>query len=287
MLCALLTKTIEGAQRKVEGNNFAIRKHVLKYDDVMNKQREIMYGERRKVLEGEDLKDHIQEMVSNLISENVEIYTRQAKYPEEWDFEGLEAYLMKQFGFSKGIFTGIDIENLTKEGLIDYITEKAFQRYDSKEKEFSSERFREIERIVLLQVVDRKWMDHIDAMDQLRQGIGLRAYGQEDPVRAYQIEGFDMFEEMNHSIQEDSLRFIMRANISSDSPLKRIVVAKDLKEEKSDINPAMLSSDNQMSDNRTVSQSVPVRREAAKVGRNDPCSCGSGKKYKNCCGRNG
>ena len=130
-------------------------------------------------------------------------------------------------------------------------------------------------------------MDHIDAMDDLRSSIGMRGYAQKDPKIEYKREGFDMFEEMNHSIQEDSLRFIMRANISSDSPLKRIVVAKDLKEEKSDINPAMLSSDNQMSDNRTVSQSVPVRREAAKVGRNDPCSCGSGKKYKNCCGRNG
>ncbi len=262
---ALLTKTIEGAQRKVEGNNFAIRKHVLKYDDVMNKQREIMYGERRKVLEGEDLKDHIQEMVSNLISENVEIYTRQAKYPEEWDFEGLEAYLMKQFGFSKGIFAGIDIENLTKEGLIDYITEKAFQRYDSKEKEFSSERFREIERIVLLQVVDRKWMDHIDAMDQLRQGIGLRAYGQEDPVRAYQIEGFDMFEEMTRGIWEETVGFLFHVVENKGMERKRVA------------NPIMTNAGGKV-------EKKPVVNTEKKVGRNDPCPCGSGKKYKKCHG---
>src|SRR5690554_5791277 len=202
---ALLTKTIEGAQKKVEGNNFSIRKHVLQYDDVMNKQREIMYGERRKVLEGENLKDHIQEMVRGLVVDNVELYTRGEKYPEQWDFEGLETYLVKQFGFRQGIFAGMDIESLTKEDLIDRIMKKSEEAYKVKEAEFGEDQFREIERVVLLQVVDRKWMDHIDAMDQLRQGIGLRAYGQQDPVRAYQIEGFDMFEEMTRSIWEDTV----------------------------------------------------------------------------------
>jgi len=130
-------------------------------------------------------------------------------------------------------------------------------------------------------------MDHIDAMDDLRSSIGMRGYAQKDPKIEYKREGFDMFEEMNHSIQEDSVRFIMRANIASDSPLKRITVAKDLKEEKSDISPAMLSSERPAQTSHTPKQSVPVKREATKVGRNDPCSCGSGKKYKNCCGRNG
>ncbi len=262
---ALLTKTIEGAQKKVEGNNFAIRKHVLKYDDVMNKQREIMYGERRKVLEGEDLKEHIQEMISNLVTENVEVYTRQAKYPEEWDFEGLEAFVNKQFGLSKGVFNDLDMETLTKENLTEIIIEEAFSKYDSKEREFSSERFREIERIVLLQVVDRKWMDHIDAMDQLRQGIGLRAYGQEDPVRAYQIEGFDMFEEMTRGIWEETVGFLFHVVENKGMERKRVATP-------------LLTNTSGKSENRTV-----VNTEK-KIGRNDPCPCGSGKKYKKCHG---
>ncbi|WP_409227678.1 preprotein translocase subunit SecA [Gudongella sp. SC589] len=263
---ALLTKTIEGAQKKVEGNNFSIRKHVLQYDDVMNKQREIMYGERRKVLEGENLKDHIQEMVRGLVVDNVELYTRGEKYPEQWDFEGLETYLMKQFGFKQGIFTGMDIESLTKEDLIDRIMKKAEEAYKVKESEFGEDQFREIERVVLLQVVDKKWMDHIDAMDQLRQGIGLRAYGQQDPVRAYQIEGFDMFEEMTRSIWEDTVGLLYHVVKNENIERKRVA------------QPVNAVAPGQQQENRTV-----VNKEK-KIGRNDPCPCGSGKKYKKCHG---
>ncbi|MCR3956281.1 MAG: preprotein translocase subunit SecA [Gudongella sp.] len=263
---ALLTKTIEGAQKKVEGNNFSIRKHVLQYDDVMNKQREIMYGERRKVLEGENLKDHIQEMVRGLVVENVELYTRGEKYPEQWDFEGLETYLVKQFGFKQGIFKGMDIESLTKEDLIDGIMKKAEEAYKAKEAEFGEDQFREIERVVLLQVVDKKWMDHIDAMDQLRQGIGLRAYGQQDPVRAYQIEGFDMFEEMTRSIWEDTVGLLYHVVKNENIERKRVA------------QPVNTVAPGQQQENRTV-----VNKEK-KIGRNDPCPCGSGKKYKKCHG---
>jgi len=263
---ALLTKTIEGAQKKVEGNNFSIRKHVLQYDDVMNKQREIMYGERRKVLEGENLKDHIQEMVRGLVVDNVELYTRGEKYPEQWDFEGLETYLVKQFGFRQGIFAGMDIESLTKEDLIDRIMKKSEEAYKVKEAEFGEDQFREIERVVLLQVVDRKWMDHIDAMDQLRQGIGLRAYGQQDPVRAYQIEGFDMFEEMTRSIWEDTVGLLY--HVVKNENMERRRVAQ----------PVNAVAPGQQPENRTV-----VNKEK-KIGRNDPCPCGSGKKYKKCHG---
>lgn len=260
---SMLTRAIENAQKKVEGNNFGIRKHVLKYDDVMNKQREVIYGERRKVLEGEDLRAHIQEMVKSLVTDNVEMYT-QSKYPEEWDLESIENYVMNLLSIEKRFLSFNNIESLTKEILIDTILKKAEEKYRSKEIDFGEERFREVERVVLLQVVDSKWMDHIDAMDQLRQGIGLRAYGQEDPVRAYQNEGFDMFNEMTHSIWEDTVRFLYQ--VINPEKIQRKRVAE----------PIATNADE-------VSKTI-VNKEK-KIGRNDPCPCGSGKKYKKCCGQ--
>lgn len=221
----LLTRSIENAQRKVESNNFAIRKHVLQYDDVMNKQREVIYAERRKVLEGEDLREHILGMVRNITEEAVEIYTRQSKYPEEWDMNGLENFLANIF-IPKGSLKIDDIESLDKEKLVEMLYTIGESRYREKEAEIGKEMFREIERVILLQVVDSKWMDHIDAMDQLRQGIGLRAYGQEDPVRAYQNEGFEMFEEMNHSIQEDTVKYLY--HVESPEKMERKRVAEPL-----------------------------------------------------------
>lgn len=261
----LLTRTIESAQKKVEGNNFAIRKHVLQYDDVMNKQREIIYGERRRVLEGENLKSHIISMIKNVVNNTVEIYTQGSNYPEEWNIEGLKNYLENIF-LPKGYFESLDILNLDKEILKDELMEIALKKYEEKEKEIGEERFREIERVVLLQIVDKKWMDHIDAMDQLRQGIGLRAYGQEDPVRAYQIEGFDMFEEMNASIQEDTVKLLF--NVESPDKMKRRRMAQPI-------------STNMRKEKEKQKPIVKGR----KIGRNEPCPCGSGKKYKKCCGR--
>ncbi len=257
----LLTRSIESAQRKVEGNNFSIRKHVLQYDDVMNKQREVIYGERKKVLEGENLREHILGMVKNIIENAVEMYTMQSKYPEEWDIVGLENYLENIF-LPKGALNIEDIDSLEKETLIDKLYTIGLERYEKKEKEIGEEMFREIERIILLQVVDSKWMDHIDAMDQLRQGIGLRAYGQEDPVRAYQIEGFDMFEEMNHNIQIDTVKLLYHVEAPEKMERKRVAnpIATDRKPQKTIV-------------------------KGKKIGRNDPCPCGSGKKYKKCCGR--
>ncbi|MDY0235040.1 MAG: preprotein translocase subunit SecA [Gudongella sp.] len=263
---SLLTKTIEGAQKKVESNNFSIRKHVLQYDDVMNKQREIIYGERRKVLQGEDLSEHIEEMIHNLITTNVELYTRGMKYPEEWDLEGMEKFFINKFDFGKEVFASLDIESLTKDSLSEHILKNAKEKYTQKENEFGADKFREIERIVLLQVVDRKWMDHIDAMDQLRQGIGLRAVGQQDPVRAYQVEGFDMFDEMTASIAEDTVGFLYHAVLNDNIERKRVA------------QPLKTGSPDGSVQNKTV-----VNKEK-KVGRNDPCPCGSGKKYKKCCG---
>ncbi|NLV77131.1 MAG: preprotein translocase subunit SecA [Tissierellia bacterium] len=256
----LLTRSIENAQRKVEGNNFAIRKHVLQYDDVMNKQREVIYGERRRVLEGENLREHILGMLRSIIEKAVEMYTMESKYPEEWDIIGLENYLSNIF-LPKGILKIEDIESLDKDSLVDRLYNIGEERYKLKEEEIGEETFREIERVILLQVVDSKWMDLIDAMDQLRQGIGLRAYGQEDPVRAYQIEGFDMFEEMNHSIQEDTLRYLF--NVQTPDKMERKRVAKPISTKNKPQQPIV---------------------KGKKIGRNDPCPCGSGKKYKKCCG---
>jgi len=259
----LLTRTIENAQKRVEGNNFAIRKHVLQYDDVMNKQREVIYAERRRVLEGENLRQHMLNMARSLVEANVHMNTLQSKNPNEWDLEAIKLYVKSLFGLELELNPA---SIRTEEALVDEIMEKAEEKYGLKEEEFGEDRFREIERVILLKVVDSKWMDHIDAMDQLRQGIGLRAYGQEDPVRAYQIEGYEMFEEMNNAIAEDTVKFLF--NVQNPEKVQRQRVAVP-------ITPNVNSQGNK-----------PVVNKNKKVGRNDPCPCGSGKKYKKCCGAN-
>lgn len=260
----LLTNSIENAQKKVEGKNFGIRKHVLQYDDVMNKQREVIYEERRKVLEGENMRDHVFGLVDNIIDRAIEIYTADARYPEEWDLDGLKDYLGNIFLPPK-MFSLMDTEDLTFGTLKQQLVDMAGDIYEKKEQDIGLERMREIERIILLQVVDMKWMDHIDAMDQLRQGIGLRAIGQEDPVRAYQVEGFDMFQDMVNSIQEDTVRYLF--SIEKEAVVEKKQVAKSAA-----VEPESMGGGN-----------TPVKKKS-KVGRNDPCPCGSGKKYKRCCG---
>ncbi|SHI62890.1 protein translocase subunit secA [Geosporobacter subterraneus DSM 17957] len=261
---SLLSKSIETAQKRVEGRNFSIRKHVLQYDDVMNKQREVIYKERRRVLEGENLREHVMNMLENMVEGVVEIYTAEAKYPEEWDLKGLEDYLHTIF-MPKGSLVFEDIESLTKEDLKDKIMEIAEAAYSHKEEEVGEDRMRELERVMLLRVVDTKWMDHIDAMDQLRQGIGLRAYGQEDPVRAYQVEGFDMFDAMIKSIQEDTLKYLFNVTVETQTQRKQVVEVTGT------------------SGGDGAVERKPMVKESA-IGRNDPCPCGSGKKYKKCCG---
>ncbi|WP_090551523.1 preprotein translocase subunit SecA [Natronincola ferrireducens] len=262
----LLSKSIENAQKKVEGRNFGIRKHVLQYDDVMNKQREVIYGERKKVLAGENMRDHIFNMLGNIIDNAIAIYTADGQYPEEWDLKGLEENLSNVF-LPKDMLIFENVEDLNLETLKEEIMELAEGLYSKKEEEVGPEGIREIERVVLLQVIDTKWMDHIDAMDQLRQGIGLRAIGQVDPVRAYQVEGFDMFQEMINKIQEDTVRYLF--NMEKEVKLQRKQVA----------NPtAATHGDGE------DSKAKPVAKKE-EAGRNEPCPCGSGKKYKKCCGQ--
>ena len=261
----ILTRLIESAQRKVEGNNFSIRKNVLQYDDVMNKQREVIYGERRKVLEGEDIKDDILVMIEDVISKNVDFYNKMDHDNKRHiDFEGLEQFGISEFGFEEGFIDSIDKKDV--ESVKEALTEKALAKYEEKEAEFEKDKFREVERIVLLQVVDQKWMDHIDAMDQLRKGIGLRAVGQVDPVRAYSQEGFDMFEEMNEYIKEDTVKMLF--HVQNPDNMQRVRVAKEIET----VNP-------------DDGKQKPYVKKEKKVGRNDPCPCGSGKKYKNCHGK--
>lgn len=265
----LLTKLIESAQRKVEGNNYGIRKHVLKYDDVMNKQREVIYSERKKLLDGADFRDNIVAMIKDVIASFVNTMCFEKEDCGDWDFKSLFMHLKAIFDIDMEDISGLNIKDVHKDELIDMLTEHALKKYEAKEKEFTPEKFREVERIVLLQVVDDKWMDHIDAMDQLKQGIGLRSMAQEDPARAYAIEGFDMFEAMNEAIKEDTLRILF--HVEDPSKVKRKEQNKNIKEG--------FEGDN------AGEKKKPFVRKTKKIGRNDPCPCGSGKKYKNCCGK--
>lgn len=262
----LLSKQIEAAQKRVEGNNFNIRKHVLQYDDVMNTQREVIYSQRRKVLEGEDLKESIMDMVTSVVDGAIEMYIGELPNPEDWDLKGLIGHLERLFLPRDSLYIpDEEIYDLDKEVLKNKILEAAHKAYALKEEENGVENMREAERVILLRVVDQKWMDHIDAMDQLRQGIGLRAYGQRDPVIEYQMEGFEMFEEMIRSIQEETVRILYNIRIEARVP-QRERVAK----------PTGASHGNS-------GPKKPVVK-GSKVGRNDPCPCGSGLKYKRCCG---
>ena len=257
----MLTKSIEGAQKKVEGRNFGIRKHVLQYDDVMNKQREIIYAERRRVLEGENLQEQIENMIHSLIEEGVMSYSQ-----DGFDAERFVEYMYNLF-MPRGSIEVSDIENLKTEQVIEKVFEIAMKIYNGKEERIGSDRMREVERVVLLQAVDSHWIDHIDAMDQLRQGIGLRAIGQQDPVIAYTDEGFNMFNEMNAHIKEDTIKYLF--NITIEEPVERKQV---------------IDVDHLSSNGEEDANSKTVRKEDT-TGRNDDCPCGSGKKYKKCCGR--
>ena len=266
----ILTKLIESSQRKVEGNNYGIRKHVLKYDDVMNKQREVIYTERKKLLEGADFKDNIVSMIKDVIEGFVNTMTFEKADSSEWDFKSLFMHLKAIFDIDMADVKDLNLNDVHKDELVDMLERCALDKYEAKEREFTPERFREVERVVLLQVVDEKWMDHIDAMDQLKQGIGLRSMAQEDPARAYAVEGFDMFEAMNEAIKEDTLRILF--HVEDPSKVKRKEQNKNIRE----------GFEGDGSDEKKK----PYVRKTKKVGRNDPCPCGSGKKYKNCCGRN-
>ncbi|MBE7052281.1 MAG: preprotein translocase subunit SecA, partial [Ruminococcaceae bacterium] len=266
----MLSSAIERAQRTVEGNNFKARENVLKYDDVMNVQRKTIYAERNKVLDGGCFKQSFERRIDEFIALTVDQYIAGEQYPENWNITGLIEYL-EQFFVPEGelSYSKQEIEDLTKEALIEDIRAIASKQYELKEEEFGEETLREIERIILLRAVDSKWMDHIDDMERLRQGIGLRAYAQRDPLLEYTEEGYIMYEAMLQAITEDIIRLLF--HVRAQKPLEREQVAK----------PTAASGG---SSDGTL-EKKPVVRKEAKVGRNDPCPCGSGLKYKKCCGK--
>ena len=270
----MLSKSIESAQKKVEGKNFSIRKSVLQYDDVMNKQREIIYAERKRVLEGENIKPEIMEMIDALADAIVDKFCPEKTYQEEWDIKGLKEKIQQQFAADINIEEEISkIDNSKMKSLI---KDMARRIYEMKESMLPEEEFRELERVILLQVVDSKWMDHIDSMDQLRQGMGLRAIGQEDPVRAYQIEGFDMFDAMTESIKEETVRYLMSFQIQKQEEKPVQIQRKAVV----DLEKVQEGFENSLEEKAAA----PKKTEKV-VGRNEECPCGRGKKYKKCCGK--
>lgn len=287
----MITKQIENAQKKVEGKNFSIRKYVLQYDNVMNKQREIIYGERKKVLFGENLREDLVSMTHELIDEIVDPVTMESKFAEEWDFDTLNKGLRKisprfePLDFDKETLADMDEASL-KSGLYEDFEEL----YQTKEEEIGVDRLREVERMLLIRIVDNKWMDHIDAMDQLRSGIGVRGLGGQDPAAAYAQEGFDMFEAMIHSIKEDFVKFCYNATIKTSTERRDVIGSgEEHKDEFSEEDALMASGGQDVPAEAVIPKrehkQQTVRRDMPKVGRNDPCPCGSGKKYKHCCGR--
>ncbi|MFC5653066.1 preprotein translocase subunit SecA [Paenibacillus solisilvae] len=262
----LISRAIESAQKRVEGNNFDQRKVVLQYDDVMNQQREIIYKQRREVLFSENIRQIVLEMITPVIGRIVDAHCPGDEVPENWELQEIVDYAQGTF-LHEGMISKDDLWGKEKEEIVEYLNGKVHELYDQREEEIGVETMREFEKVVVLRAVDSKWMDHIDAMDQLRQGIHLRAYGGTDPLREYQFEGFEMFKEMIENIQEEVTKYIMKAHVESN--LERQEVAKGQTESGGSSEPQ---------------PKRPLKKDE-RTGRNDPCPCGSGKKYKNCHGQ--
>ncbi len=263
-----ITSFIEKAQKKIENNNFGIRKNLLDYDQVMNEQREVIYKERRRVLDGENMRDVIFKMMNESVEEVIDRHISEDLEPSEWDMQAFNKDLLAMFPIEPVELSEEELKKAEKKELTQRLKETVNKLYEEKETEFpEAEMIREAERVILLKVIDRKWMDHIDDMDQMRQSIGLRAYGQRDPLVEYKFAGFDMFNDMTASIRQDTVKTMLRIRV--EQKVEREEVAK------------VTGTNKDASATRE-----PVKRKNAKVGRNDACPCGSGKKYKQCCGRN-
>lgn len=263
----LVSRAVETAQKRVEGNNFDARKQILQYDDVMREQREIIYKQRLEVLESENVRDIVENMIKSAVERNIHAHTPEDQVPEDWDLKAIADYL-KGTVLNEGVVTEKELHGQDPEEMVELVMEKVKEAYDKKEAEFQAERMREFEKVILLRSVDTKWMNHIDQMDQLRQGIHLRAYGQNDPLREYRFEGFQMFEEMIASIEEEVATYIMKAQIEQNLERKQVAEGKAV----------------HASSGKEPEKKKPVRKGET-IGRNEPCICGSGKKYKQCCGR--
>lgn len=261
----MLSNVIESSQKRVEGRNFNIRKNVLNYDDVMNAQREIIYGQRSMVLDGEDIKHYIIKMIKDFVANSIATYLP-GEEEDQWNIAALKEHFAGLFPLPNDYnFTARDLDKMTKQDIVDQTIEMALARYEEKEAELSAPILRECERVALLQVVDSKWMQHIDDMAELKRGISLRSYSQRDPVVEYRFEGFNMFDEMIAAICENTIRILYNTHLKKEAPIQRVQVLK--------------------AEDTGSDGSVSATRRSQKVGRNDPCPCGSGKKYKKCCGQ--
>ena len=265
---SLVTRSIEQAQKKVEARNFEIRKHVLEYDDVMNQQREVIYAQRRKVLLEEDLKETVLDMVEKLVDHTLAVYAPKELYPEDWDLPALIAFAEEYYA-PEGLLTEEALAALSRDELEEHLRTLASDHYERREAEIGALTMRELEKVIMLRVVDAKWMEHLDAMDMLREGISLRSYGQRDPLVEYKIEAYDMFQAMIEAIQDDIVKYLYHINL----------VTPQLQAEDHLENATAAHGE----DAETAHKPIVNRNE---VGRNEPCPCGSGKKYKNCCGQN-
>ena len=271
----LISNAVENAQKKVEGRNFSIRKNVLQYDDVMNAQREIIYKQRRQVLDGDNLKESISNMINSLAEDTVKSYITENGINKE----ALLPEISTIFGVEE--LSSLDDKKVDANKVINELQEKAHEIYDEKEKEFGENNLRELERVVMLKIVDERWMDHIDAMDELKDGIGLQAYGQKDPVVQYRIEGFDMFDQMIADIKLNVVKILMNAR-KREGAIERKESVKITSEGREE---ATLSLSENTAPASSSGPKTPYVKKEAEIGRNDPCPCGSGKKYKNCCGK--
>ena len=297
----LITNSIEHAQKKVEARNFDIRKHVLEYDDVMNQQREVMYGERRKILMGDNLRENIMGMVKHIIKDEMNQYANEQLYPEEWQLDGLIEDAEKIYA-PAGRLKKEELVELSRDELKEELEKLAEEGYHQRELLFGEENMRELEKVVMLRVVDSKWMEHLDHMDMLREGINLRAYGQRNPLVEYKIEALDMFEEMEGAIQDQIASLMYHVSIitpeqqaaaaqqqtgEEPSPAQKQKLEQAIKEQRSQLSDHLKNAQASHGDEVSAAEAKkkPVTNDGKKVGRNDPCPCGSGKKYKNCCGK--
>jgi len=275
----LVTRSIESAQKKVEGRNFEIRKQLLDFDNEMEYQRKVIYEQRRMVLESKDVKEHILEMVKDTIENILKNYTNKEIYPEEWDWSGLKDHFMQIFSISL-VIPKEEILKLSIPKLRDILTEKAFEIYELREKEFTPPLMRQIETMIVLRVVDREWKDNLRRLDELKQGIGLRAYGQKDPLMEYHFEANNMFQDMINSIKEEVVKFIYKVRIKQEGSQGVRQVRRETPA------PMVSSQTKKLPFVKRKGLGGEEGKKKKKIGRNDPCPCGSGLKYKYCCGKN-
>ena len=264
----LITRSIEQAQKKVENRNFDMRKYILEYDDVMNQQREVIYDQRRKILVGESMRENIFDMLEKLVDRGMELYVNEKAYPEDWELEDMVDYCEDFFAPEDSLSIEA-LEEMNREEVKEHLMKVATDIYDEREQAFGSEAMREVERVIMLRVVDAKWMDHLDAMEMLREGVGLRAYGQKNPLIEYKLEAYDMFQDMIEHIQKDIVTYMYRVNIVTEQPMQA--------------NDHLQNAKAHHGEAEEEKKPVTVKEGP---GRNDPCPCGSGRKYKRCCGKN-